>query len=134
MILRVFRAQAVGPTGLGALYGKVALLDAMPPYQGGGEMIESVSFAGTTYNQLPYKFEAGTPDIAGVIAFGAAIDYLNQLDRAGAAAHEKALLAYAEERAKATPGCAADWYLGKQDQRHELFARGRAPQRCGHVA
>lgn len=101
----VFSAHKLfGPTGLGALYGKVALLDAMPPYQGGGEMIESVSFAGTTYNQLPYKFEAGTPDIAGVIAFGAAIDYLNQLDRAGAAAHEKALLAYAEERARATPG------------------------------
>ena len=101
----VFSAHKLfGPTGLGALYGKVALLDAMPPYQGGGEMIESVSFAGTTYNQLPYKFEAGTPDIAGAIAFGAAIDYLNQLDRAGAAAHEKALLAYAEERARATPG------------------------------
>ena len=93
----VFSAHKLfGPTGLGALYGKVALLEAMPPYQGGGEMIESVSFAGTTYNQLPYKFEAGTPDIAGVIAFGAAIDYLNQLDRAGAAAHEKALLAYAD--------------------------------------
>lgn len=93
-----------GPTGLGVLYGKRELLEAMPPYQGGGEMIETVSFAGTTFNQLPYKFEAGTPDIAGVIAFGAAIDYLNQLDRAGAAAHEQALLAYAEERAHATPG------------------------------
>ncbi len=93
-----------GPTGLGVLYGKRELLEAMPPYQGGGEMIETVSFAGTTFNQLPYKFEAGTPDIAGVIAFGAAIDYLNQLDRAGAAAHEQALLAYAEERARATPG------------------------------
>lgn len=93
-----------GPTGLGVLYGKRELLEAMPPYQGGGEMIETVSFAGTTFNQLPYKFEAGTPDIAGVIAFGAAIDYLNQLDRAGAAAHEQALLAYAEERARATAG------------------------------
>lgn len=93
-----------GPTGLGVLYGKLDLLEAMPPYQGGGEMIESVSFAGTTYNQLPYKFEAGTPDIAGVIGLGAAIDYLNQLDRAGAAAHEQALLNYAEEKARATPG------------------------------
>lgn len=93
-----------GPTGLGVLYGKRDLLEAMPPYQGGGEMIETVSFAGTSFNQLPYKFEAGTPDIAGVIAFGAAIDYLNQLDRAGAAAHEQALLDYAEERARATPG------------------------------
>lgn len=93
-----------GPTGVGVLYGKAALLEAMPPYQGGGEMIETVSFAGTRYNQLPYKFEAGTPDIAGVIGFGAAIDYLNGLDRAGAAAHEQALLAYAEERAQQVPG------------------------------
>ena len=101
----VFSAHKLfGPTGLGVLYGKRALLEAMPPYQGGGEMIETVSFAGTTFNQLPYKFEAGTPDIAGVIAFGAAIDYLNQLDRVGAAAHEQALLTYAEERARATPG------------------------------
>ncbi|MGY8812933.1 MAG: aminotransferase class V-fold PLP-dependent enzyme [Pseudomonadales bacterium] len=93
-----------GPTGLGVLYGKESLLNAMPPYQGGGEMIESVSFAGTTFNQLPYKFEAGTPDIAGVIGLGAAVDYLQSMDRAGAAAHEAALLSYAEERAKATPG------------------------------
>lgn len=93
-----------GPTGVGVLYGKADLLNAMPPYQGGGEMIETVSFAGTTYNQLPYKFEAGTPDIAGVIGFGAAIDYLNSIDRKAAAAHEQALLAYAEEKARATPG------------------------------
>lgn len=101
----VFSAHKLfGPTGVGVLYGKRQLLDAMPPYQGGGEMIESVSFEGTRFNQLPYKFEAGTPDIAGVISFGAAIDYLNQLDRAGAASHEQALLAYAEGRARATPG------------------------------
>lgn len=93
-----------GPTGVGVLYGKRELLAAMPPYQGGGEMIESVSFKGTTYNQLPYKFEAGTPDIAGVIGFGAAIDYLNQLDRVAAAQHEQALLAYAEEKACAVEG------------------------------
>lgn len=93
-----------GPTGVGVLYGKADLLNAMPPYQGGGEMIETVSFAGTTYNQLPYKFEAGTPDIAGAIGFGAAIDYLNSIDRKAAAAHEQALLAYAEEKARATPG------------------------------
>ncbi|PAU88742.1 cysteine desulfurase CsdA [Pseudomonas sp. WN033] len=93
-----------GPTGLGVLYGKAALLEAMPPYQGGGEMIESVSFAGTTFNQLPYKFEAGTPDIAGVIGLGAAIDYIQGLDRAGATAHEQALLAYAENCARNTPG------------------------------
>ncbi|HDZ55462.1 MAG TPA: cysteine desulfurase [Pseudomonas xinjiangensis] len=101
----VFSAHKLfGPTGLGALYGKADILEAMPPYQGGGEMIETVSFAGTTYNQLPYKFEAGTPDIAGVIGFGAAVDYLTSLDRKGAAEHEQALLDYAEERARATPG------------------------------
>ena len=100
-----FSAHKVfGPTGVGVLYGKEALLNAMPPFQGGGEMIETVSFAGTTYNQLPYKFEAGTPDIAGVIGFGAAIDYLNSIDRKAAAAHEQALLAYAEQKARATPG------------------------------
>ena len=101
----VFSAHKLfGPTGLGVLYGKRDILEAMPPYQGGGEMIETVSFAGTTFNQLPYKFEAGTPDIAGVIGFGAAIDYLNNLDRKAAAAHEQALLAYAEEKARATVG------------------------------
>ncbi|MFY0664730.1 MAG: cysteine desulfurase [Natronospirillum sp.] len=93
-----------GPTGLGVLYGKRELLEAMSPYQGGGEMIETVSFAGTTYNQLPYKFEAGTPDIAGAIGMGAAIDYLNQLDRRGAASHEQALLKYAEDKARQTEG------------------------------
>lgn len=93
-----------GPTGLGVLYGKRELLEAMPPYQGGGEMIETVSFAGTTFNQLPYKFEAGTPDIAGAIGLGAAIDYLNSIDREAAAAHEQALLAYAEEKARSTSG------------------------------
>lgn len=101
----VFSAHKLfGPTGLGVLYGKRELLEAMPPYQGGGEMIETVSFAGTTFNQLPYKFEAGTPDIAGAIGFGAAIDYLHSIDREAAAAHEQALLAYAEEKARATPG------------------------------
>ena len=101
----VFSAHKVfGPTGLGVLYGKEDLLDAMPPYQGGGEMIETVSFSGTTFNQLPYKFEAGTPDIAGAIGLGAAIDYLNSIDRKGAAAHEQALLNYAEEKAHATTG------------------------------
>lgn len=101
----VFSAHKMfGPTGVGVLYGKHDLLEAMPPYQGGGEMIESVSFDGTSYNQLPYKFEAGTPDIAGVIAFGAAVDYLQNIDRAGAAAHEQQLLDYAEAKARATPG------------------------------
>jgi cysteine desulfurase/selenocysteine lyase len=69
-----------GPTGIGVLYGKRSLLDAMPPYKGGGEMIQSVSFAGTTYNQLPFKFEAGTPDIAGVIALHAALKFIQVND------------------------------------------------------
>jgi cysteine desulfurase / selenocysteine lyase len=93
-----------GPTGIGVLYGKRELLEQMPPYQGGGEMIETVSFDGTTYNQLPYKFEAGTPDIAGAIGLAAAIDYLNSLDRVALAAHEDALLAYATKKALTVPG------------------------------
>lgn len=86
-----------GPTGIGVLYGKRELLEAMPPYQGGGEMIESVSFSGTRYNVLPYKFEAGTPDIAGVIGLHAAVDFIRNLDRPGAEAHELALLREASE-------------------------------------
>ncbi len=71
--------KVYGPTGIGVLYGKAALLDAMPPYQGGGDMISSVTFEKTTYNKLPYKFEAGTPDIAGVIGLGAALDYVTDV-------------------------------------------------------
>jgi cysteine desulfurase / selenocysteine lyase len=87
-----------GPTGVGALYGRAALLEAMPPYQGGGDMIASVTFEKTTYNMLPYKFEAGTPNIAGVVAFGAAVDYLQQFDMEAVARHEQDLLAYATAR------------------------------------
>ena len=93
-----------GPTGLGVLYGKTSRLEAMPPYQGGGEMIERVSFKGTTYNQLPYKFEAGTPPICEAIGLKAAIDYINEQDRQEIEAHEKALLKRAEELAKDIPG------------------------------
>ena len=87
-----------GPTGIGVLYGKAKLLESMPPYQGGGEMIRSVTFAATEYNVIPHKFEAGTPHIAGAIGLGAAIDYVSGLglDRIGA--HEQSLLAYATER------------------------------------
>ena len=87
-----------GPTGIGALYGRRELLDAMPPYQGGGEMIRSVSFEGTTYNDLPHRFEAGTPHIAGAIGLGAAADYLESLDLELAAAHEHAVLEHATKR------------------------------------
>jgi cysteine desulfurase/selenocysteine lyase len=93
-----------GPTGLGVLYGKEALLNAMPPYQGGGEMILHVSFEKTTYNVLPYKFEAGTPNIAGAIGMAAAVDYVNSLDRIALAKHEDALLARANELAAKTDG------------------------------
>lgn len=84
-----------GPTGIGVLYGKSALLDAMPPYQGGGDMIRSVSFEGTTYNTLPYKFEAGTPNIAGAVGLGAAVDYVTGIGFDALAEHEQALLSYA---------------------------------------
>lgn len=87
--------KMLGPTGVGALYGKMNLLNEMPPYQGGGEMIHSVSFKKTTFNEVPYKFEAGTPNIADVISFGTAIDYLSNADRKAFAEHENALLQYA---------------------------------------
>jgi len=87
-----------GPTGIGVLYGKEALLDAMPPYQGGGAMIREVSFAGTTYNELPYKFEAGTPNIAGAAGLKAAVDYLGEVDMHAVEAHLDELLAYMMQR------------------------------------
>jgi len=92
-----------GPTGIGVLYGKAALLEAMPPYQGGGDMISSVTFEKTTFNQLPYKFEAGTPHIAGVIGLGAAIDYVQGVGLDAIAAYEGELLAYATERLASVP-------------------------------
>ena len=87
--------KVFGPTGIGVLYGKKALLEAMPPYQGGGDMIRSVTFEKTTYNDLPYKFEAGTPDIAGIIGLGAAIDYVNEVGMEAISAYEHELLEYA---------------------------------------
>jgi cysteine desulfurase/selenocysteine lyase len=92
-----------GPSGVGVLYGRTEILEAMPPYQGGGDMIRSVTFEKTTYNSLPYKFEAGTPNIAGGIAFGAALDYVTGLGLARIEAHERDLLAYATESLAALP-------------------------------
>jgi len=92
-----------GPTGIGVLYGKKVLLEAMPPYQFGGEMIEQVSFSGTTFNKLPYKYEAGTPNIAGAVGLAAAIQYLEGLDREALAVHEDALLEHAKKRAAEIP-------------------------------
>jgi len=93
-----------GPTGIGALYGKAALLEAMPPYQGGGDMISSVTFEKTTWNKLPHKFEAGTPDMGGVAGWRAAIEYMNGIGVARIAAHEHDLLEYATETLGASPG------------------------------
>jgi len=93
-----------GPTGIGALYGKEARLKAMPPYQGGGDMISSVTFEKTTYNVLPYKFEAGTPHIAGAVGLGAAVDYLSSVGLERVAAHEAELLEYGTRRLQEIPG------------------------------
>jgi cysteine desulfurase/selenocysteine lyase len=93
-----------GPMGIGVLYGKAHLLEAMPPYQGGGDMISSVTFDKTIYNKLPFKFEAGTPDVAGAIGLGAAIDYLNAIGIDNIAKYEHEVVSYATERLSALSG------------------------------
>ncbi len=93
-----------GPTGIGILYGKAALLNAMPPYHGGGEMIETVTFEKTTYNTLPHKFEAGTPDIAGVVGLGAAVEYMQKIGHEAIAQHEHDLLKYGTAELKKIDG------------------------------
>ena len=93
-----------GPTGVGVLYGRGDLLEAMPPYQGGGDMIASVTFEKTLYNVVPYRFEAGTPNIGGVVGFGTAVDYLMAIDREAALAHEDDVLEYASARVREIPG------------------------------
>ena len=93
-----------GPTGIGVLYGKAALLDAMPPWQGGGDMIASVTFERSTWNVLPYKFEAGTPDISGAIALGVAVDYITAVGMDRIQAHEQELLAYGTAALLEVPG------------------------------
>ncbi len=116
----VFSAHKVfGPTGIGALWGREEILDAMPPFLGGGEMIDRVSFDGTTFNTLPFKFEAGTPHIAGAIGFAAAINYLNGLDRAAAAEHEHALLQTTLQRAAEVPGLRR---IGQPQQAAGIFS------------
>lgn len=92
-----------GPTGIGVLYGKEALLDTLPPYQGGGEMIQNVTFEKTTYNELPYKFEAGTPDFVGSVALAEALNYMDNIGREAIFAHEDHLLRYAEQRLREIP-------------------------------
>ena len=93
-----------GPTGIGVLYGKAALLEAMPPWQGGGDMISSVTFERSTWNALPYKFEAGTPDISGAIALGVAVDYITAVGMDRIQAHEQELLAYGTGALLQVPG------------------------------
>ncbi len=101
----VFSGHKVyGPTGIGAFYGKMALLEAMPPYQGGGDMIRTVTFEKTTYNDLPYKFEAGTPNISGTIALGAAIEYVTRIGLDRIRAHEQELLEAATAVVERVPG------------------------------
>ncbi|MGE0486634.1 MAG: SufS family cysteine desulfurase [Gammaproteobacteria bacterium] len=96
--------KAFGPTGVGVLYGRAELLETMPPWQGGGDMIKVVSFEGSEYNDIPYKFEAGTPNIAGGLGLAAALDYFTALDLDAVMAHEDALLQAATARALAVPG------------------------------
>jgi cysteine desulfurase / selenocysteine lyase len=96
--------KVFGPTGIGVLYGRESLLEEMPPYQGGGDMIRSVTFEKTTYNELPYKFEAGTPDIAGAIGLGAALEYVSRVGIERAAAHERELLVYGTDVLRAIRG------------------------------
>lgn len=111
--------KVFGPTGIGVLYGKKELLDQLPPYQGGGDMIEQVSFEKTTYNELPLKFEAGTPNIEGAIALGAAFQYLNSIDRTGAYKHEYELNNYLRSRMKEIP---------------EVRFIGEAPETCSTLS
>jgi cysteine desulfurase / selenocysteine lyase len=96
--------KMLGPTGIGALYGKAKLLDSMPPFQGGGDMIKTVHLRSFVPNEIPHKFEAGTPAIAEAIGFGAAVDYLNRIGMTAVAAHEQDLVAYALERLEEIPG------------------------------
>jgi cysteine desulfurase/selenocysteine lyase len=96
--------KVYGPTGIGVLYGRADLLEAMPPYQGGGDMISAVTFEKTVYNSLPHKFEAGTPHIEGAIGLAAAIEYVQRIGLTQIAAYEKELLAYGTELLSAIPG------------------------------
>jgi cysteine desulfurase/selenocysteine lyase len=111
--------KVFGPSGVGVLYGKADLLEAMPPYQGGGEMILSVSFEKTSYKGIPHKFEAGTPDIAGVVGLGVALDWLMNLDMAGLARHEADLLEYATRKLSELPGLR---FIGTAEARASLVS------------
>ena len=116
----VFSGHKVyGPTGIGVLYGKEAWLDKLPPYQGGGEMIKNVSFAGTTFNELPFKFEAGTPDYIGSTALAAALNYVSAIGIEKIHAYEESLRLYAEEKMKEIEGMR---FIGENDQKSGLVS------------
>ena len=125
--------KVCGPTGIGLLYGKRSWLEKLPPYQGGGEMIAEVSFEKTTYANLPHKFEAGTPNIAGGIAFGAAIDYMNQIGFEAIAAYEGELLAYATDQLKQIEGIE---FIGEAKNKASVISfnlRGIHPYDVGSI-
>ena len=120
-----------GPSGVGVLWGKAGHLDAMPPYQGGGDMIERVSFKGTTWNEIPFKFEAGTPDIAGIIALGAAIDFVERIGIEAIAAHEAELLAYGTRAIQQVPGLRLIGTAGDKASVLTFTLEGAHPQDIG---
>lgn len=122
-----------GPTGIGVLWGQEALLNAMPPYQGGGEMIDTVSFDGTTFNGLPFKFEAGTPHIEGVIGLGAAIDFVNSLDREAVAKHEADLMAYLINQAASFEGLQRIGQAEHQAGAFSFLLEGAHPSDVGMI-
>ena len=118
--------KVYGPTGIGVLYGRASLLEAMPPWQGGGDMISSVTFERSTWNVLPYKFEAGTPHIAGAVGLGAAVDYIGRIGMDRIQAHERELLAYGTRGAAAGAGADAGRHGAAQGQ-HPVVRHGRHP-------
>ena len=125
--------KVCGPTGVGLLYGKRAWLEKLPPYQGGGEMIAEVSFEKTTYADLPHKFEAGTPNIAGGIAFGAAIDYMNSIGFEAIASYESELLSYATEKLEQLGGVE---FIGQAAQKASVLSfnlKGIHPYDVGSI-
>ena len=113
------------PMGIGVLYGKAAYLEAMPPYQTGGDMIERVSFEKTTFNAIPMKFEAGTPNVEGALGLASAIDYINSLGLEQMHEHENEMLEYATEQIQKIDGVKADWNRKKQNRRYIVYCRWR---------
>lgn len=123
--------KVYGPTGIGILYGKKEILDAMPPFMGGGEMIKEVRFDKTTYNELPYKFEAGTPNIADTIALKYALDFVNETGKESISKHEEALLAYATDRLRSIKGLRLVGTAAEKTGVASFFIDGTHPQDMG---